>query len=161
MLCIAVRSRNEHIQCHYQITVSLYKSLLVAQPTYIRLLLEQCQPTRSLRSVRQNLLALPTCRPSFADMLSAIAHHLFGTSYMLWDVLCMCVCGLRRQSAEWQRRRCNQSHRQAAVSYEAGGSAQEWSRYSAGFCCTMLSLWLQPSVLWCLWTLSHAQGCVM
>jgi len=42
-----------------------YKSLPVAQPTYLHLLLQQYQPTRSLRSGRQNLLALPTLSSEF------------------------------------------------------------------------------------------------
>ena len=42
-----------------------YKSLSVALPTYLHLLLQQYQPTRSLRSGSQKLLALPTFSSEF------------------------------------------------------------------------------------------------
>jgi len=44
----------------YKLAAITYKSLSLAQPTYLHLLLQQRQPTRSLRSGSQNLLALPT-----------------------------------------------------------------------------------------------------
>jgi len=49
----------------YKVATIIYKSLSVAQPTYLHLILQQCQPTRSLRSGSQNLLALPTKSSEF------------------------------------------------------------------------------------------------
>ena len=49
----------------YKLATIAYKSLSVAQPTYLHLLLQQYQPTRSLRSGSQSLLALPTLSSEF------------------------------------------------------------------------------------------------
>ena len=54
----------------YKLATITYKSLSVAQPTYLHLLLKQYQPTRFLRSGSQNLLALPT-------LLSEFGRHAF------------------------------------------------------------------------------------
>jgi len=49
----------------YKLAIITYKSLSVAQPTYLHQLLHQYQPTRSLRSGGQKLLALPTISSEF------------------------------------------------------------------------------------------------
>jgi len=49
----------------YKLATITYKSLSVAQPTYLHQLLHQYQPIRSLRSGGQNLLALPTISSEF------------------------------------------------------------------------------------------------
>jgi len=49
----------------HKLSTITYKSLSVAQPTYLHLLLQHYQPTRSLRSGSQNLLALPTLSSEF------------------------------------------------------------------------------------------------
>jgi len=61
----------------YKLATITYKSLSVAQPTYLYLLLQRYEPTRSPSTCSRCL----HCHPSLADMLSATAHHLFGTSY--------------------------------------------------------------------------------
>jgi len=61
----------------HKLATITYKLLSVTQPTYLHLLLQQYQLTRSLRSGSQNL----HCHPSLADMLSATTHCLYGTSY--------------------------------------------------------------------------------
>jgi len=48
-----------------QLATITYKSLSLAQPTYLHLLLQQYQPTWSLQSGSQNLLALPTLSSEF------------------------------------------------------------------------------------------------
>ena len=49
----------------YKQATITYKSQLVAQPTYLHLLLQQYQRTRSLWSGSQNLLVLPILSPEF------------------------------------------------------------------------------------------------
>ena len=49
----------------YKLATITYKSLSVAQPTYLHLLLQQYQPTPFLQSSSQNLLALPTLSSEF------------------------------------------------------------------------------------------------
>jgi len=54
------------ISCiRYKLATITCKLLSVAQPTYLHVLLQQYQPTRSLRSGSQNLLALPTLSSEF------------------------------------------------------------------------------------------------
>ena len=60
-ICLSVTYKSPTIA----LLSNTYKSLPVAQPTYLHLLLQQYQPTRSLRSGRQNLLALPTLSSEF------------------------------------------------------------------------------------------------
>ena len=71
-------------------TCITYKPLSVAQPTYLHLLLQQHQPTRSLRSGSQNLLALPTLSSEFG-------RHAFSFSYCapsVWDKLPLSIRSL-------------------------------------------------------------------
>jgi len=49
----------------HKLSTITYKSLSVAQPTYLHLLLQHYQPTRSPLSGSQNLLALPTLSSEF------------------------------------------------------------------------------------------------
>jgi len=64
----------------YKLATITYKSLSVAQPTYLLLLL-QPNPSDPFGQVATTCWHCLHGHPSLADMLSATVHHLFGTSY--------------------------------------------------------------------------------
>jgi len=75
----------------YKLAAITYKSLSLAQPTYLHLLLQQRQPTRSLRSGSQNLLALPTlsiCHPEFGR------HAVSYCAPSVWNTLPLSIRSL-------------------------------------------------------------------
>ena len=64
----------------YRLATITYKSLSVAQPTYLLLLL-QPNPSDPFGQVATTCWHCLHCHLSLADMPSATVHHLFGTSY--------------------------------------------------------------------------------
>jgi len=72
----------------YKLATITYKSLSVAQPTYLYLLLQRYEPTRSLRSGSQYLLALPTLSSEFG-------RHAFSyCASSVWNELSLSIRSL-------------------------------------------------------------------